>query len=243
MNSAFDPLNILILAVAVVVLWRLRSVLGTRTGHERRYDPFQTAERTEKQPPIAKTDDKVIPMPGRGTAGEPTRADADEPEEVPVWKGVAPEGSPLAKGLAAIASADPSFDPKEFVEGAKVAYEMIVTAFAEGDRDALRSLLTADVHAGFEDAIGRREKAGEVMESKLVGIDGAEIVAASLNGSRASVTVSFRSQTIQATLDRAGEVVSGDPRRVEEMTDVWTFERDVRSPDPNWALSDTEEPA
>ncbi|MGE0211695.1 MAG: Tim44/TimA family putative adaptor protein [Parvibaculaceae bacterium] len=240
MSSAFDPLNLIILAVAVVVLWRLRSVLGTRTGHERRYDPFPPAETGDKRS-LPTGEDKVIPMPGRKPAEAPRPVAEAEPE--PVWKGVAPEGSALAQGLEAIAAEDPEFKPREFLEGAKIAYEMIVTAFAEGDLKALKSLLTPVVYEGFEDAIAAREKAGETLESKLVGIDGTEIVGAALDGRRASVTVKFRSQTIRATRDAKGEVIDGDPLHVDAMTDVWTFERDIRSSDPNWSLADTEETA
>ncbi len=239
MNSAFDPLNILILAVAVVVLWRLRSVLGTRTGHERRYDPFSPAETREKKADIG-TDDKVIPMPGRKPV-DAQRQTEEEAERRPVWKGVAEEGSALANGLAEIGKADQKFNPSEFLEGARIAYEMVITAFAEGNREALRPLLSREVFEGFSDAITRREEEGETLESKLVGIDKAEIVQAGLSVRRASVTVKFQSQTITATRNRAGEVIDGDPTHIRDMTDVWTFEREVTSSDPNWWLAATEE--
>lgn len=241
MSSAFDPLNLIILAAAVVVLWRLRSVLGTRTGHERRYDPFPPAETGDKRS-LPAGDDKIIPMPGRKSA-EVLRPAEEAVEAEPVWKGIAAEGSDVAKGLGAIAAADPEFNPREFIEGAKIAYEMIVTAFAEGDHKTLKSLLTPTVYEGFEEAIIQREKAGETLESKLVGIDRVEILSASLEGRSASVVTRFHSQTIRATRDAKGEVVDGDPTHVEAMTDVWTFERDIRSSDPNWSLADTEEPA
>lgn len=240
MNSAFDPLNILILAVAVVVLWRLRSVLGTRTGHERRYDPFSTAEPQDKKPTLGSGDDKVIPMPGRQPVDAQLPPD-EEREERPVWKGVAEEGSPLAAGLEAVARADPDFNPSEFLEGARIAYEMIVTAFAEGNRDTLRPLLARDVYEGFEEAIRLREEHGEVFDYKLVGIDKAQMVRAGVSGKRASVTLRFQSQVITATRGHDGEVVDGDPTHIREVTDVWTFERDVTSSDPNWWLAATEE--
>jgi predicted lipid-binding transport protein (Tim44 family) len=240
MNNAFDPLNILILAVAVIVLWRLRSVLGTRTGHERRYDPFSTAEPSEKKPPLGSSDDKIIPMPGRKPVDGARQAE-DEPDRQPIWKGVAEEGSNLAAGLAALAKADSKFNPAEFLEGARIAYEMIVTSFAEGNREALRPLLSRDVYEGFSEAIAHREKAGQTLEARLVGIDKAEIVNAGVSGKRANVTVKFQSQTITATRDRQGEVIDGDPTQLRDVTDVWTFERDVTSPDPNWWLAATEE--
>lgn len=241
MSSAFDPFNLLILAVAVVVLWRLRSVLGTRTGHERRYDPYSPAETAEKKPPLAGGDDNVISMPSRKPS-EPL-SDAAEAERVPAWKGVAEPGTPLAEGLEKIAEADSEFEAAGFLEGAKGAYEMVVAAFAEGDRKTLKPLLSRDVYDGFSEAIGRREQAGETLDTKLVGIEKTELVDAELHGRRANVTVRFTSKMITATRDRQGEVIEGDATRIREVTDVWTFERDVTSRDPNWTLITTEETA
>lgn len=234
MNQVFDPLNLLILAVAVVILLRLRSVLGTRTGHERPYDPYAT-EASEK---ARRADGKVIPLPGSKPAEEIYAADK---QADPVWQGVAEEGSTLAKGLEKIARADQSFDVKGFLEGAKMAYEMIVTAFAQGDRKTLKPLLSKDVYEGFAEAIAEREKAEETIETQIVGIDKADIVGATLQGRRASVTVKFLSQMITVKRNSDGEVIDGDERAVQPITDVWTFDRDVTARDPNWRLVATEE--
>jgi predicted lipid-binding transport protein (Tim44 family) len=242
MNQALDPLNLLILAVAVVVLWRLKSVLGTRTGYERRHDPYSAAEPSDKKPTLPTGDDKVIPMPGRKLPEHGRSAPAEE-ERAPVWRGVAEEGSSLAGELEKISQADREFSVQAFIEGAKIAYEMIVTAFAEGDRKALKPLLSREVFEGFDEAIATREEAGEALETKLVGIEKAELVAASLQGSRATATVRFLSQMISATRNRGGEVIDGDPQRIRDVTDVWTFERDLSSRDPNWWLIATEETA
>ena len=234
MNQVCDPLNLLILAVAVVILLRLRSVLGTRTGHERPYDPYAT-EASEK---ARRADGKVIPLPGSKPAEEIYASDrATEP----VWQGVAEEGSTLAKGLEKIARADKSFEVKDFLEGAKMAYEMIVTAFAQGDRKTLKPLLSKDVYEGFAEAIAEREKAGETIETQIVGIDKADIVGATLQGRRASITVKFQSQMITVKRNSDGGVIDGDERTVQPITDVWTFDRDVTSRDPNWRLVATEE--
>jgi predicted lipid-binding transport protein (Tim44 family) len=239
MNQVLDPLNLLILAVAVVILLRLRSVLGTRTGHERRYDPYSATESTEKV--RTRTDDKVVPLPGRRRAEE-SQIDMTSPGE-PVWKDFAEEGSAIAKALEKMAETDRSFSVRDFIEGAKRAYEMIVMAFAEGERKVLKPLLSRDVYEGFSEAITRREQAGETLETQIVGIDKAEIVGAGVSGRRASITVRFLSQMITATRDRDGNVIDGDPRRIREITDVWTFDRDVTSRDPNWRLVATEETA
>jgi predicted lipid-binding transport protein (Tim44 family) len=234
MSQPFDPLNLLILGIAVVLLFKLRSVLGTRTGNERRYDPIQR----EQQQTELRREDNVIHMPGR----EPARADGEAGAEqgAPIWQGYAEPGSPAAGGLERIAAADPSFSPRSFLEGARIAYEMIVSAFAEGDKKALKPLLSRDVFDGFSAAIDTRQKNGETQESKFVGIDNSEIVTAELSGKKASVTVRFIADLISATRNRAGEVIDGDASRVRQITDVWTFERDVSSRDPNWRLVSTE---
>jgi predicted lipid-binding transport protein (Tim44 family) len=234
MSQPFDPLNLLILGIAVVLLFKLRNVLGTRTGNERRYDPVQ---RQEQQTDVRR-DDNVIHIPGR----EPVRSDADSAAEPapPVWQGYAEAGSPLAGGIEKIAAADPGFSPRSFLEGARIAYEMIVQAFAEGDKKALKPLLAREVFDGFSAAIDTRQRNGETLESKFVGIDNSKIVAAELVAKRANVTVRFISDLIAATRNRAGEVIDGDALKVRQITDVWTFERDVASRDPNWRLVSTE---
>ncbi|HEX2536755.1 MAG TPA: Tim44/TimA family putative adaptor protein, partial [Pseudolabrys sp.] len=126
------------------------------------------------------------------------------------------------------------------VTGARAAYEMIVTAFAEGDRRSLKNLLSRDVYDGFDAAIGEREKRGETVESRFVSIDSADITAAELRARTAQVTVRFHSTLITATRDKDGNVIDGSAERVTDITDVWTFARDVSSRDPNWKLVATE---
>lgn len=232
MDQAFDPLNLLLLAVAVVVFLRLRSVLGRRTGLER--PPLDTTPLQRK--PEAKGN--VVNFPKESRDAAPA---ADAGPAAPVWTGYAAEGSALAAGLEAIAKADGQFTPKEFLKGARGAYEMIVTAFAEGDKAELKPLLSRDVFDGFAGAIDERTRAGEKLISRFVGIDKADITAASLAGRRASVTVGFISQMITATEDRSGAVIDGDLKQIREVSDVWTFERDTSSGDPNWRLVATED--
>ncbi len=137
--------------------------------------------------------------------------------------------------------ADQSFDPKGFVEGAKMAYEMIVMAYADGDRKTLKNLLSKDVFDGFVQAISDRESKSEKIQSSFVGIDKADIVGAEMKGSDAHITLRVVSELISATRNKAGEVIDGDPETVAEVKDVWTFARDTRSKDPNWKLVATEE--
>jgi predicted lipid-binding transport protein (Tim44 family) len=136
--------------------------------------------------------------------------------------------------------ADPGFDPNHFIDGAKAAYEMIVMAFAQGDDATLKQLLGSDVYDGFQRAIRERESRGEKVESSLVGIDKADIIEAEVKNRTAYVTVKFVSELISVTRDADGEVVEGDPKKVREVTDIWTFAREVGSKNPNWKLVATE---
>lgn len=236
MDSAFDPLNLLILAIAIVVLFRLRSVLGRRTGSER--PPFDPFARRRAETAREDAADNVIPLPRNGEA-----APAPDTPAEPVWKGYAEENSTLAEGLANIAGSDRQFTPRAFLDGAKMAYEMVITAFAKGDKATLKNLLSRDVLEGFSNAIDSREKEGRTLDQKFVGIDKADLVSAELRGKKASVAVRFVSELISATRDKAGEVVEGDPRQIREVTEIWTFERDTSSRDPNWKLTATDAPA
>src|SRR5690606_36977345 len=127
MQVVFDIYTIIFLALAVFIFLRLRSVLGQRTGRER---PPSNPYARQQVPPAA--DKKVIPLPNRSseTASQP----ASETPPAERWKGIAEPGTPVAGGLDAIVAADPAFDANHFIAGARAAYEMIVTAFAEGDR-------------------------------------------------------------------------------------------------------------
>ena len=243
MNQVFDPFNIIILAVAVIIFFRLRSVLGTRTGNEKQFDPFAGSKKPGEPAEASKSNDNVVPLPGRNKPAEkPADLDVDD-EEVrkPVWEGFADKGSDVARGIEAVHDADPSFEPREFLQGAKIAYEMIVTAFAEGNKQELKPLLYREVYDGFVTAIDQRKKDGHVLESKFVGINKANIVRAEIVGGRnVQMSVKFVSDLITATLDGGGRVLDGNPSEIQEITDVWTFERALKSRDPNWKLVATE---
>jgi predicted lipid-binding transport protein (Tim44 family) len=231
----FDIYTIIFLALAVFIFLRLRSVLGQRTGRERPpYDPYSARDTVRPS-----TNDNVVALPGRG--GEAPTKPA-EPGDPPTerWKGIAEAGSAVAAGLDAVAREDRSFDAKEFIIGASKAYEAIVVAFAAGDRRTLKNLLSREVYDGFEAAIRDRENKGEKAETRFVSIDRADIIGAELRARTAQVTVRFVSQLISVTRDRNGNVIDGSPEKVTDVTDVWTFARDVTSRDPNWKLVATE---
>jgi predicted lipid-binding transport protein (Tim44 family) len=235
MQDVFDIYTIIFLALAVFIFLRLRSVLGQRTGRERPpYDPYAARE------PGRPATDKVVTLPTRNAPEAVAQAPTTATEPVERWKGVAPAGSPVAAGLDAIAAAAPDFDAQHFLTGARAAYEMIVNAYAEGDRRTLKNLLAREVYDGFETALIDREKRGETVESRFVSIDNAAITAAEVRGRTVQATVRFQCKLITVTRDKAGNVVDGNAEKVTDVTDVWTFARDTTSRDPNWKLVATE---
>jgi len=206
--------------VAGFIFLRLRSVLGRRTGNERqRTDGFGAG-----RPAPERRDDNVVALPDRG----PTAAKGDEAK---LWA----EDSPVGAGLTQIKIADHRFEPAIFLDGAKQAYEMIVAAFAKGDRDTLRMLLADEVYENFAGAIAEREQLGHTLETTIAKIKQAEISEARLDGRTAEVTVKFVSDMVSVTRDTTGEPVGG-PGREREITDIWTFARDTSDKDPNWLL-------
>jgi len=232
-RDVFDIYTIIFLALAVFIFLRLRSVLGQRTGRERPpYDPYSARDA------VRGSNDNVVALPGRGGETPPAAAPPVDPAER--WKGIAEPGTPVAAGLDAVAQADPSFDAQHFIAGGRQAYEMIVTAYAEGDRRTLRNLLSREVYEGFENAIRERETRGETSETRFVSIDRSDITGAEVRGSTEQVTVRFVSQLVSVTRDRTGNVIEGSPDKVTDVTDVWTFARDLASRDPNWKLVATE---
>ncbi|MFB2552976.1 Tim44/TimA family putative adaptor protein [Ensifer soli] len=231
--GSFDFITLFFLVAAVIIFLQLRSVLGRRTGRERPpFDPFSPRDAAER--PEAQDNGKVIQLPRRDGNGEETDTRYQRVDSF------APAGTPLNASLRQIVDADPTFDPKEFVNGARIAYEMIVLAFADGDRKTLKGLLSREVYDGFEAAIAERESRGEVMKSTFVGIEKADITHAEMRKTEASLTLRIVSQLISATYDKAGTLIEGDAEAVAEVNDLWTFSRDLRSRDPNWKLIATE---
>lgn len=225
-----DFITLFFLVAAVLIFLQLRSVLGRRTGNEKPpFDPYSPRDVAKG----AVTDDnKVVTLPKRGEAeDENPFAEADA---------LAPVDSSLNASLREVMTKDPTFRPKEFLNGARMAYEMIVMGFADGDRNTLKNLLSKEVFEGFEAAISERESRGEVVKSTFVGIEKADITQAGIRDSEVQITLRIVSQLISATYDKDGKLVDGDPDAVAEVDDIWTFSRDMRSRDPNWKLIATE---
>jgi predicted lipid-binding transport protein (Tim44 family) len=208
-------LEILILAlVAGVILFRLYTVLGRRTGNER---PPQDSRVPASVPPET-TKDNVIALPSRA------EQIADRPAD------------PVARGLFDIKLADRGFEADHFLAGMRSAYEIIVTAFARGDRAALKPLLSSEVYAAFDQVVAGREQRKEHVEFTFVGFKDLKIVHAALKNRVAEITVAIGAQFISAVTGAEGQLIEGDTKSVRDVTDVWTFSRDVRARDPNWLL-------
>jgi predicted lipid-binding transport protein (Tim44 family) len=226
MGDGFQFIDIILFAlVAGFLILRLRSVLGRRDGHRPRTpDPFTPRPKPEH------ADETVVRLPDRNE--RPTDAAPLPPSEAAP---PAARGS-LEAGLTQIKIADPRFDADEFTSGARIAFELILNAFAAGDSEALKPLLSPEVFGNFAHSIRDRQAKGQRLETKLVTIKSSALVEAYMAGRTAHVTVKFVSEQVSALYDSTGSVVEGDPTAVIEVTDFWTFARDTRSPDPNWTL-------
>ena len=224
-----DLPTVIFALVALFVAFKLRSVLGMRQDSERQSGGLLAPLRRVPAPPTAPA---IQPDGATPAAAPPPAADR--------WKGVAEPDPMVWSGLDAIAAADRSFSPQAFLSGARVAYDMVVHAFAAGDSATLRNLMTPEAFANFDAAIRSRAAAGHTMTTTVVSIDDATIVGAQLIGATAQLQVRFAAKLASVTRDAHGAVVEGSPNTVADHIDLWTFARDVRSRDPNWRLTATE---
>lgn len=208
--------QLLVLAgIAIFLILKLRSVLGTREGFEK---PRAAAPApTERSRP----DFEVI-------EGGPDRDITDHVED----------GSPEADALAKMKGAEPSFSVSEFVGGARGAYEMILMAFERGDLGEVRDFLGPEVHDSFLEVIEAREEQGLTVEASFVGVRETALVGAEFDDAsgRGEVTVRFVAEMTSVVKSTAGNIVEGDPNQIKRTRDVWTFAREMGADDPNWQL-------
>ncbi len=219
MGGGEFPIDLLLFGmVAAFLVLRLRSILGRRTGFERPAQPEAAVPAGSRRPSA-----NVVDL---------------RPPATPAPRAMPKPGTVVAETLDRIAAMDRAFDPQHFLNGAEAAFRLIVSAFAAGDRMALRPLLTDGTYAGFETAITAREAAGETQRSEIRSIETVAYDDASLVGSHAAIAVRFVSDQVAETLDRDNKPVAGADA-VAEITDIWTFERDISQSDPAWRLSAT----
>lgn len=218
-GSGSFPIDLVLFGmIAAFLVLRLRSILGRRTGYERPPQPVAPRRDAARAPVI------------EGHAEPPAEAAAARPLPDPA--------SPAGRALARMRDLDRGFDPARFLEGAEAAFRLIVEAFAAGNRDQLRPLLTADTFAGFEAAIAAREAAGSTHRTEIRAIRSATIEEATLLNTLADITVRFVTDQVNVTLDKAGHPVTGTDA-VAEISDLWTFERELAAPSsgPAWRLA------
>jgi len=223
MGDGLEALDIILFAmIAAFLVLRLRSVLGRRTGHQR-------------PPPEASADGGGEPKTNENVV-ELSDQTSDKSDSI---LGDIDPADPIAAGLAEIRAADPSFELSTFVSGAKAAFEIVVQAFAEGNKDSLRGLLNNEVLDNFGLEIDKREKAEETLETTVISIKKEEIIEARINGGTAFVTVKLVSEQVNVVRDADGVTIDGDGNQVTTVTDIWTFARNTRARDPNWRLVET----
>jgi predicted lipid-binding transport protein (Tim44 family) len=231
-----DLTTLITIGIAVFIFIRLRSVLGSRTGHQN--PPNKPNSKKEKQSEQNQaSNDNVVTLPNRGKSLDKEEVASERYSEIDL---VAKDDSQLNQELRELKDADDSFAPSKFLQGSKMAYEMIVTAFADGDKKTLKNLLSREVFEGFSSAIKQRQDKGLIIQSSFVGVDDAQITAAETTRKSANITVRFVSQIISATYDQNENLIDGDAEQITEVIDLWTFSRDMRSRDPNWKLVATE---
>ena len=213
-GSSFPIDLILFGMIAAFLVLRLRSILGRRTGFERQTPPYQPQAGQNAAAPV---------IDGQAEATPAATRELPEP------------GSAIGQTLGQMRTIDRSFDPAGFLDGAEKAFRMIVTAFAAGDRPTLQSLLSEDTYRAFEQAITAREAAGHVQVTTIQAVHGTAIENAELRGTVASISVRFVTDQISLTQDKESHPVVGTDA-VTEITDIWTFERNLSNSDPAWRL-------
>ena len=221
MDGVFDLVNLLFLAVAIGVLLRLRSVLGRRTGHEQPPQNSGWFASKSSKPEVVKS--------------EPASAESESEAETSSREESA-SLTPLQRGLREISLADRSFDQERFLEGARIAYEQIVTGFAASNRERLQALLGADAFERFDAVMREREQKGETAECEVVAIQSVDITDARMRGTAARVTVRFHADLLSSVRDKEGNIIDGNAEHAYRAEDIWTFERNTRDANPNWRL-------
>ena len=224
---------IIFAAVAAFLLFRLKALLGTRSGHEDPKNPhprghFPNADAAESQPPI-----HLSPRPGEQPPGA-------APEE-PVDKAFLSVEHKLREPLEIIKSIEPGFTLDAFLAGAAVAYETIIMAFENGDKTTLKPLLSPDVFGDFEEIIDRRSEEKLTVDARFVGLESVDTqhVDVSESNGTAEIRVRFAAQLITSVRNTEDEVVEGDPTVVRRQVNIWVFERQLNSPNPGWTLVET----
>ncbi len=237
-ESGFPFGDIIILAlIAGFILLRLRSVLGQKMDGDPTIFPPKLDDKNQN-PDIKKPDprksDPIIQLVEKTLK---PRANKPENEHDPVAASL--EGSPLAADIAEIKTKDPAFNATTFLNGAKMAFEMVFDAFAKGDKPTLEMLLSKELYDDFIRDIEAREKQETLHDTTLLAVAPKEILSARLNANMARIAVHFESEQVTLERDKSGKIISGDPSDTVHVRDEWVFERDTTSKNPNWKIIET----
>lgn len=223
MSEAMPYADIIILGlVTAFILLRLRSVLGRRDDDQDFFRP----------PPASSQPAEPIIQLGTHSLKPRVREEAD-PYSAALGSGN------VADGIAAIKAKDPQFSASNFLQGAKMAFEMVFDAFAKGDKQTLSMLLSPEIYGHFTDDLAARDKQEHKTETTLLSVKAREISDATLDKNSARITVRFDSEQVTLVRDANGAIVEGDPSATHHAEDEWVFERDVTSKNPNWKIIET----
>jgi len=225
----------------VILLW-LRNVIGTRDedGNDRqRPNPYSENYKPPQKKKSANKPANQDEKPAQDGEGKKERKTVEQLylKNNEVHPDI--DNKTAERALTKISIADKKFDVGHFLDGARTAFEMIVTAFAKGDRDVLESLLSPAVYAAFSGVIDEREKNKQTAETKIHEIESAKIIEARLDGTTAKIVVQFVAMETHAVRNEDGEIVYGNPNKKARLNDIWVFSRDVKSDDPRWILVET----
>lgn len=214
--------NIIVLAaVAAFILLRYRSMLGEQRGR----DPNEIKKRKAELEDV----ERIIQLPQKA-----------ETQKLELTKEIlAPYDDATRMAFLAFQRIDTDFNPDDFLEGAKSAFEMLVTAYREGDRETLKMLLSRELYDNFDKALKAEEAEGKRTQGTVVAISKAEIREAKLKGNQATISVQFSSDQIQVTRDKDNVIIEGDASHEVEIDDHWVFTRDLKSLNPNWTIIET----
>ncbi len=222
MQDPFDFTTILFALLALFVIWKLRSVLGSKDGFDQKQDTPPAQNGAPQDQPS-----NVVRLPGKGSA---------MPAAAPDYTAFGEAGSAVLLGLEQIKAADKRFEPAGFLDGARAAHEMILQAFATGDLKTLKSLLNEALFSSFSSAIAARDAKAEKLETTLISQEKSKFESAQLNNNEARITVRFRTKMITVTRDKLGTIIDGSADEIADVQDVWSFARDITARDPNWKL-------
>lgn len=200
---------LILAAITVFLVFRLKNVLGTKTGHEKPPEPVFRSKPQEAPQPVETPDDPVID-----------------------------DSDPKAATFAKMQEVEPDFSPSGFANGARKAYEMLLMAFENGDKSTLQKFLSPDVYQGFAQVIDERANEGLTVDARFVGLREAEIVGARFDEDDqvAEIDMKFVGELVTVVRDKEHRIVEGDPNEIRREYDQWTFGRKMGSSDPNWLL-------